>query len=123
MQLPHMHCLPRIHAQLLASRWSGCMQARQSLLQLLRLLCAVFQLDQKVQPDGLDSLYGSWLHVVVGFGQRCPAPLAPAWSQALQQVCSAVEAVSGRQGIALRSTASVQPACSQHPVACSSRRA
>ena len=62
------------------------MQARASLVQLLRLLHAVFQLDADCEPGALGDLYSSWLHIVIGFGQRCSPSLAAVWCQALQQV-------------------------------------
>ena len=61
-------------------------QAKASLVQLLRLLHAVFQLDAGCEPGALQDLYGPWLHVLLGFGQRCSPSLAAVWCQAVQQV-------------------------------------
>ena len=63
-----------------------CLQARQSFLQLLRLLRAVFTLDTQLHSAALVGLYGPWLGSIVAFGQHCSSALGPAWAEVLQQV-------------------------------------
>ena len=88
-----------------------CLQAKQSLVQLLRLLRAVFRLDAKRQRHALGELYSPWLHVLLAFGQRCTPALSMAWSQALQQVqpllCAGDKAVMSHLRPADRATACV----------------
>ena len=80
---------PKEHAQrsrLVCRLWRQPVQARQSFLQLLRLLRAVFTLDTRLHTQALVGLYGPWLDAIVAFGQHCSSALGPAWAEILQQV-------------------------------------